>query len=148
MNSITTEGLATPKAIVIALKPDETLSIVKKDRESRKPNYMMVGNGTMNKHKIFGIDLLRELVESSAAGQFLILKIKDGICFENGYSHVVNVSKSTLSGYEQKMLRDGFKELKAREIVRRVKNGWYMINPNALIPSNYEQAIIDWENAK
>lgn len=134
-------------AVTVYIDPTETVSIEKKTKVS-KPNYFMIGNGTMNKNKIYGIDLLREMSMSSKAGQALILWIKDGIVFENGYSHIVKIVASTLTKYEQKLLVEGYKELRARDLVRRTKKSHYMINPNALIPLDYEQAMIDWNNAE
>lgn len=104
----------------------------------------MVGNGTMNKHKIYGIDLLKELTNSTKAEQFILLAIKDGISYENRYSPIVKVVGSTK--YEQNMITEGYKSLVARELVVRIKKAHYMINPNALIPLDYEEALQVWNS--
>lgn len=111
------------------------------------PNYFMVGNGTMNRHKIFGIDLLKELANSSKAGQWLLLKIKDGINYDNDYNPVVNIVSKELTSTEVQYLKRGYAELVAKDLVRRIKQGHYMINPNALIPPNYDEAIKVWDEA-
>lgn len=132
-------------AVTVYIDPTETVSVEKKTRVI-KPNYFMIGNGTMN--KIYGIDLLREMSMSSKAGQALILWIKDGIVFENGYSHIVKINRDELTDTQKQYLKTGYKELRARDLVRRTKKSHYMINPNALIPLDYEQAMIDWNNAE
>ena len=131
---------------VIILNDNEYL--VKHKKVTKRPNYFMVGNGTMSKQRIFGIDLLRELANSSKAAQWLILKIKDGIAYENNYNPVVKVSSKVLTSTEQQYLAKGYKELKEKNIVKRIKNGHYMINPNALIPPDYSSAIEIWESVE
>lgn len=126
---------------------DDSLDFVKKKVSTIKsPNYNRVGNGTMNKHKIQSIDLLTELANSTKAGQFLLLTIKNGITYGNDFNPVVRISKKLLTSTEQQYLIIGYKELLAKDLVRRVKNGYYMINPNALIPPDYASAIKVWES--
>lgn len=145
--SITEENLKNGKvAVTVYINANETVSVNTKAKH--KPNYFMIGNGTMNKHKIYGIDLLQELADSSKAGQFLLLAIKNGINHDNDYNHIVKISAKELSKYAQKLLIEGYKELSLRGLVRRVKQSHYMINPNALIPLDYEQAMKDWDSAE
>lgn len=145
---ITEDGLKETEKVPVTVyvTPNETVTIERK--RGQKPSYLMVGNGTMNKHKIFAIDLLRELANASKAGQFLLLAIKDGITHANNYNPVVNIRKNELTKTQQQYLVVGYKELVEKDLVRRVKNGWYMINPNALVPLDYEEAMEIWENAK
>lgn len=139
-------NIANKTAITVYISGDESITVDKKTKVVRKPNYFMIGNGTMNRHQIYGIDLLTELANSSKAGQYLILAIKDGITYENNYNPVVKIVGKTK--YEQNMITSGFKELVSRDIVRRVKKSYYMINPNALIPIDYEEAMVIWSKAK
>lgn len=100
------------------------------------PDYIMVSG-----------ELIDAVCTVSKAGQFLILAIKDGITFENGYSPVVSNSKKDLTKTQQCYLVDGFKELSAKDLVRRISNGKYMINPNALVPLDYAEALQIWNSA-
>ena len=127
------------------ISPGEKVTVEEKQKWAIKPNYFMIGNGTMNKHKIYGIDLLKELANSTKAEQFLLLAIKDGICYGNDYSPIVKVVGETK--YQQNMITEGYKSLLARELVVRVKKAHYMINPNALIPIDYEGSLRIWEEA-
>ena len=144
MDSITNDSLNRDKiAVTVYISPDESVNVAK--RRAIKPNYFMVGNGTMNKQKVYGIDLLRELADSTKAEQFLLLAIKDGICYDNGYSPIVKVVPETDT--QRQYIKLGYKSLLARGLVVRVKKSHYMINPNALIPIDYEQAMVDWNQA-
>lgn len=132
--------------VVVYIDADESVNVVKATPKVKKPNYFMIGNGTMNRHKIYGIDLLREIASSSKAAQFLILAIKDGINFENGYNPVVRIVGE--GKYQQNQISEGYKELVEKDLVRRVKKAHYMINPYALIPPvDYEEAVKIWEQA-
>ena len=146
MRMIPEETLNTNKIpIVVYISPGAEVVIDEKQKRATKPNYFMIGNGTMNKHKIYGIDLLRELANSTKAEQFLLLAIKDGICYGNDYSPIVKVIPETET--QRQYIKLGYKSLLARELVIRVKKAHYMINPNALIPIDYEGSLRIWEEA-
>ena len=146
MKMIPEETLNTGKIpVLMYISPGEQVTVEEKQKRATKPNYFMIGNGTMNKHKIYGIDLLKELANSTKADQFLLLAIKDGICYGNDYSPIVKVVGETK--YQQNMITEGYKSLSARELVIRVKKAHYMINPNALIPIDYEGSLRIWEEA-
>ena len=146
MSILTQENLNTDKIpIVVYINPGEQVGVQEVQKKVNKPNYFMIGNGTMNKHKIYGIDLLRELANSTKAEQFLLLAIKDGITFENEYSPIVKVIPETET--QRQYIKLGYKSLLARGLVVRVKKAHYMINPNALIPLDYEGSIHIWEEA-
>jgi hypothetical protein len=129
----------------IVLEDNEIL-VKKKAYDKTEPNYYRVGNGTMNKHKIQSIDLLTIGFNSSSDAQWLILKIKDSITWDNDYNPVVKITPIN-NPEKQKLLR-GYKELHQKDIVRRVKQGHYMLNPNALIPLDYPSALATWEASK
>lgn len=130
----------------ISLNEDEVL--VKQKRKSRvaTPNYYMVGNGTMNNHKIKAINFIKEMVQMSDSARYLINKIVEEMVwnpYEERVDFVVNVV--TGSETEKKKVTRGFAELSEKDLVRRVKRGYYMINPNALI-TDYEKQIVVWDS--
>lgn len=92
------------------------------------------------------IDLIDVVIASSKAGQFLIQKIKAGMSWDNNYHFVTKIESKYLSSYEQKLIVEGYRELEAIDIVRRVKRGHYMLNPNALISLQYDEAIELWNS--
>ena len=146
MKMIPEETLNTGKIpVLMYISPGEQVTVEEKQKRATKPNYFMIGNGTMNKHRIYGIDLLRELASSTKAEQFLLLAIKDGICYGNDYSPIVKVIPETET--QRQYIKLGYKSLLARELVIRIKKSHYMINPNALIPIDYEGSLRIWEEA-
>ena len=131
------------RTVTVQVAIGEEVSISKQSKTS--PNFFRVGNGTMNKDKIESIDLLRELANSSKPAQFLLLAIKDGITWDNNYEPVVKVTGKTST--EVQYIKAGYKELLERNLVRRIKRSYYMINPNALIPREYDKAKKIWDEA-
>lgn len=138
----TTNLNETKTPVVVYVSPGESVKVQETQLKNKEPNYLRIGNGTMNKHNIQAIDLLKELADSSKAEQYLLLAIKDGITWENKYSPIVRVLGDTTT--QKQYIKSGYKSLNERNLVRRIKRGYYMINPNALIPIDYEQAIKDW----
>ena len=131
-------------AVTVFITPGEQVGVTKVAK--KKPNYFMVGNGTMNKNKIYSIDLLKEMANSTKAEQYLLLAIKDGINYENEYNPVVKVVGDTSTA--KQYIKSGYKSLYERNLVIRVKKSHYMINPNALVPIDYEDAIELWNQVK
>lgn len=131
----------------LVLNADETLKKVKV-KKVVEPNYFRIGNGTMNKNGIQSIDLVRELVNMSKPAQTVLLWIKDGMVwnsYENRIEFVVRIKPETDA--QKQMLKKGLKELFAKDLVRRVSMGRYMINPNAII-TNYEAQMVEWSRCK
>lgn len=131
----------------LVLNADETLKKVKV-KKVVEPNYFRIGNGTMNKNGIQSIDLVRELVNMSKPAQTVLLWIKDGMVwnsYENRIEFVVRIKPETDA--QKQMLKKGLKELFAKDLVRRVSMGRYMINPNAVI-TNYEAQMVEWSRCK
>lgn len=119
--------------------------LVLADNEQRKPqpNYYKMGNGTTNRDKIESIDLLEELEHMSHNALRLINMIKRGMkwnVYEERVDFVIPVTAANSA--DVMVIKRGFAELKARDLVRRVKRGYYMINPHALITDFNKQLII------
>lgn len=146
MSILSEETLNTDKKpVILYVSQGDSFNIQKEREKAKKPNYYMIGNGTMNRHKIYAIDLLEEVAKSTKAEQFLLLSIKDGICYGNDYNPVVKVVPETET--QKQYIKLGYKSLVTRGLVLRIKKSHYMINPNALIPPDYEGALQIWEAA-
>jgi predicted transcriptional regulator of viral defense system len=109
-----------------------------------EPSYFMIGDGTVNEHKTESINITKEGMAATKAAQWLINSVMDGIRHITDYSPVVKVIAETK--HQKNMLSAGYKELYEKGLVRRVKRGHYMINPNALIPLDYEEAKKVWDS--
>lgn len=133
------------RQVTFLLNIDESVTI-SRDKKSSIPNYFRIGNGTMNKHKIQAINLVKASNACSSVGRWLIDRIMDGIGYDNDYCPVVKIVGTTTA--ERSYLKKGYKELHEKGLVKRVKRGHYMINPNALIPVDYEAALKIWNSVE
>ena len=129
----------------VFLNEDETLQKVKRLRK-KEPNYYRIGNGTLNKHGIYSMDLIEEMVHMSQPARTMLGWIKDGIeydPYDQLWLFIVKITPANAS--ERKIVERGYKELHDRNLVRRVKRSHYMINPNALI-IDYKRQLEVWES--
>ncbi len=132
--------------VQITLEDNEYLIKQSELIRKREPNYLRIGNGTMNKNKIQSIDLLTEQVTMSVSGRWLIAFISRHINYDNDYNPVVKIVNKNLTSTEQDYLKNGYKELHEKGLVKRIKQSHYMINPNALIPLDYPAALAVWNS--
>ena len=130
----------------INLKEDESLVVQKNKERTRGPNYYKVGNGTMNKDKVKARDFIGELISLGKPAQKVIGWIKDGMTY-NAYTEKVDfvVKVVATTPMDKKNLKIGLKELFEKDLVRRVKRGYYMIDPHALIV-DYKKQLEIWDS--
>ena len=131
------------ETVHIALRPGEKL-VAAPDRPVRKkPNFVMVGNGTTNKDGLVSIDLVREMSELTKPAMYTLLWIKEAIVWDNPDGEVC-VYMSDLTNAQQQQFKRGYKELSTKGLALRTRRSHYMINPNALIPLDYPLAMKLW----
>jgi len=133
--------------VQITLEKNESLYKTK-IKVLKQPNYFKTGDGTMNKHNIKSIDLLQEMDNMTSNSRKFLLMIKENMIFDkelNSRLFIVKVIGGT--NYQKKIIKEGYKELSAKDLVRRVKRGYYMLNPNAII-TNYEAQVTEWNKLK
>jgi hypothetical protein len=113
-------------------------------KKQHKPNFYMIGNGTMNRYNIQSIDLLEEIVTLSKPAIIVLNRIKNAIRYDNQTGEV-KLPMSELTSSEQRQFEAGYKELSTRNLAKRTKRSHYMINPHALIPLDYDAALELWD---
>ena len=138
------KGSLNEDKIPVTVFINRTDTVEVKSTSRGTPNFFRVGNGTMNKKKIQSINLLQEMANASKAAQYLLLGITNGIEYSNDYHYVVRVIPNTET--QKSYLKQGYKELAQKNLVKRVKRSHYMINPDALIPLEYEEAKKLWDS--
>lgn len=127
-------------------KNEKAVITIETVTKSKKPNYFMIGNGTMNKHKIQSINLVSVTAKASAPARELITTILDLMVFDpSTQSTIFVVNPIPTIHIQPQTLKKGYKELHALDIVRRVKRGYYMLNPNAII-TDYDRQIEVWDS--
>ena len=133
------------KQIITQVILNQGERLVKEKHNVKQPNYFRIGNGTMNKHNIKAINLIAELCTMSDSGRYLVNMIQERMVY-NPYDNMVEfaVRVEADTDAEKKRLTRGFKELYEKDLVRRVKRGHYMLNPNAII-TDYDRQIVVWD---
>ena len=133
--------------IQVSLMDGEYLE-TRKRKATKQPNYYRIGNGTMNKHRIKSIDLLGEVMAMTKAEQLVIATVKELLPWDSQTGEVYIKSSELFTKSEAVVFRRGFKLLKNKDLVRRTKQSHYMINPAALIPLDFQKALVLWEASK
>jgi hypothetical protein len=133
------------KITQVTLAPGKVL--VQEDSKPKipKPNFIMVGNGTTNRYGITSIDLLYEMAMMTKPALFTLLRIREELHWEN-ITGEVKVPMNQLTSAQKQQFKRGYKELLAKDLVRRTKRSHYMINPNALIPKEYTLGLELWDS--
>lgn len=130
----------------INCKPDEQLIITaQKVKPSRKPRppYTTIGNG-MNNRNFPSYPYEKTLLELSANEIKLYSLILDAYDLNTGYS-IIDTSKVSKS--DKVKLSLGYKQLKERGLVKRVKQRTYLINPTAKIHLNlFDELYETWNS--
>lgn len=124
--------------------------VVQDDIISRKPHFILIGTGRNSmkrKHKLKPIDLLSEIANMTSNEAFAFITLRDSLNWDTltkQYSLVIVPNQSEFTTYQQKQFKLGVKSLIDKDLVKRIKRGNYMINPMAIIPSNFEEAEKLW----
>ena len=141
MNTNDTESKTT-----LSLSPGDRLNVV---ASGSKPPFNMIGSGKKN-NAVNGkpINFLIELTAMSTAELFAIQNIIEKLdCFSYQKKSIigeVHISTSMFNSSLKQKWKKGLKELKSKELVGSTKQAHFMINPNALIPSDYREASKVW----
>lgn len=128
------------KRLVVTEEDDTT---AKNKPKKPRPSYDPVGNGMTTRHftSYPYEETLLELSKPEAWFFRLLLKAwRTG----NGYSDISNM---TFTATEKVVASNAYKKLKARDLVRKVKNQVYMINPTAKINlSLFDELYLFWQS--
>lgn len=128
----------------VSLNGDEVL-VKQKRKKAIRPNFLMIGNGTMNRHKIKAIDFIRTMTEMTKPELKVISWITNATSYDNMLGEVY-IPMKKYTPQEERQFQKGYKLLVKKDIVRRTKRSHYMINPNAVIPNNYEESKLLWDS--
>ena len=111
---------------------------------------ILIGTGRnlmKRKHKLKPIDLLSEMANMTSNEAFAFITLRDSLNWDTltkQYSLTIVPNQSEFTTYQQKQFKLGVKSLIDKDLVKRIKRGSYMINPMAIIPSNFEEAEKLW----
>ena len=131
----------------INLNKDEELKVVKKKTEL-KPHFTMIGSGRMS-NNMGSVDLLVEMSKMNVSESYAFLSLRDSITWNNEareYNYIIQHSQVSMTKYQKKLFQVGIPMLLAKDLVRRVRRGQYIIHPSAIIPSNYTESLNIWNS--
>ncbi len=166
-NDIITQQPSNPfeknQTIEVKIGTGEDITITSK-KNTDKPAFMMVGNGKIN-HKLDKgtdvMDFIKLMAHMTPQELFVVEQIKDKLIkdtFEkvgkNGktykeeyFTNIAFVKMSDLLNAEQQKFKKGYGRLNDKNIVRRVKNSYYIFNPSFIIPRFYEDTLKQWNKS-
>ena len=125
------------------MTPNQRLE-VKTKAKVKQPNYFKMGNGTLNRHGIESINLITEMVSLKKPAQHMLAYLLNHMQWnqlDKRVEFIVKVIGKDSAG--KKEIQRAYKELKERNLVRRIKRGHYMVNPNA-VNVDYEEQMKIW----
>ncbi len=124
--------------VQIVLKPGEAIWKQEK-RVNNKPNFRMIGVNKMN-----AIKLLTSLTPQEA---YVFQEIMSHLDYITNLGYVSQKNKTST---QTQQFTTGYKRLKDKDMVVRLKRGQpslYMVNPDLILPTNYDEALIRWNEA-
>jgi len=105
--------------------------------------YIRVGDGNQP-----SINLLREMETLSKPAIQFINTLIEGMRFDYQSGEVIiDVFYKPQTKIEKLMVSKGFRELFARDLVRRTRRSHYVVNPYAIVTNTAKQLVI-WDTAK
>ncbi len=114
-----------------------------------RPNYYQLGSG-MNKKALErnSIDAIRELLHMTPQEAFVVEKLKSVnglICLNEDSKYysscMVSIKYLNMNQKDKNRFSIGYKRLRAKDLVRRIKRQEYIINPDLIVPTYYEKEI-------
>ena len=123
----------------------ESLELIprKIHKEKFTPFYMI---GKAGYSKITGgsiVDAMKEILKFNKGEQWMM-----GIIFEDGENHNLQcvIRGKALSKTDKNKLSVAYKSLREKDIIRRVKREYYMVNPTFLVPSKDRESLYEFYN--
>ncbi|HIB84237.1 MAG TPA: hypothetical protein EYO59_06470 [Chromatiaceae bacterium] len=132
---------------IIQVSPGEIATVGKDPKATVKaniPRFMPIGAAGMNyQARIDGIDMAAILRSLSSNATWLFWTLVQLSC---RFNNQAELTSKTLTKYEKHKVTKGYKELLAKDLVKRYKREHYIINPKALLPEfdNFEDIWKIW----
>ena len=132
-----------PKETLDIPKDYERVSYLRKRYKITLPPFRLIGRGGKNKGGT-SMNLVQEMSMLSKPASWLFAELEKNLDYSGITARIVS---SKLNESEIKRLRRGYKELRGKDLVRRVKQNTYMINPTLIIPPHYNEEMLAYYNS-
>jgi len=139
----------------ITIPKGKKLKIGFENEQVSKPSYIMVGSGYITHKGTQSMDYTKELLAMTPQEGFVFNLLIDNRDVPNeakpyiksNYSYIDN---SKLTKSEKKKVYEGYKRLKSKDLVIRIKRGHYLINPKLVISNDsfWEKEMLDYAKLK
>lgn len=129
--------------IIGDIQPNETISVsIHKIYKCDLPSFGMLGN-TERRTKVDSIDMHYILKNLSKGATWLFWEF---ISIRNPKTNIVKYLPKTIA--ERRKLTKAYKELNQQQLLKRVQQGVYLINPKSYIPADnkFDEVLIVWES--
>ena len=135
--------------------PEGHQAEVKIIQAEQKPRYYRIGNGIRNtfmKDHV-AIDAIDELAQMTPQELWTIKLVKDNLDLiqertTSGYSMRTSckarILSSELTSAEKQKFKTGYKRLRKKNLLRRIKRQYYILNPDFFIPHFYVEEMTDF----
>ena len=134
----------------LTIDSDEEIVVSKKKKRNRTAPYWKIGKlgGSIGMKTI---NMLREVANFDSDEKMAFFKLLDSLQWDidkNDFIYQTKIDRSDLSASLKVMLARGLKKLREKGLVRTVKRGVYMINPNGIVPNDYDAELEIWNTLK
>jgi len=99
------------------------------------PPFRLVGRGGRNKHGLESMDTIDLLLTMDADERFFFRILNKTFDWK---TNIGMVPVKGMSRAEKNKVYRGYRKLRERDVVRRIKSGIYMINPTVIVPSHLQ----------
>jgi hypothetical protein len=122
---------------------DVTISTVTKKDKPNVPAFTCVGRQTMKSGNTTGYPLIKVLLSLTKGEQWLYGLIHEHMDYTTNKAYF---PKNLITKVERPKLSIAYKALNEKDLVKRVSNGVYMVNPDAVIyPQSYARVKAEWD---
>ena len=127
---------------IVQISIDVGESIQKIQKQYKGGNFKMVGD-----NKKF--DAIGELLSMTQNEGKVFKLILDNICYKDNQADI-RIHRNMENPTQRSKFSSAFSKLKKKGILKRVKKGIYMINPDFVMPSSkyYDMCVDKWKELK
>jgi len=121
----------------------EKVTKIEKMKEDYKPSFRLAGDGKKNRQG-YSMNLVEETCNFTSQEQWLFIKIEKELDDKN----VSIVRSKPLTKVEKEKLSIGYKRLRSKDLVRRIRREHYMVNPRLIIPKDFRERELEYKQLK
>lgn len=129
-----------PRQTITHIESNEEL-VIRRARYNteQKPPFWVAGSGLKNRHGE-SMNVLKAVIELPASSQVLFLNLMTNRDVDTNVVEMVGKDKE-----DKRFIQNHMGCLLKADLVRRIKRGVFMINPDAVMPPRYRSVKQEWD---